>query len=199
MHEVAQDVWVTTRHGFDPASRHPDDLRAGAGMPTWRAREFLAGRALLRWLLAEVAPEAAAAPVRAGRNGKPYLHGWTGVGITVAHDGDVIAAGVAPGRALGVDVQRPPEHPADGVIRRCLRGHAGELLPLPAADRAREFAWVWTAQEACVKAEGSGLSGSPWTIDIPPRQDGGVWRGFRWRSLRDLSDIPLSCAWEEPR
>ncbi|MFC8845938.1 MULTISPECIES: 4'-phosphopantetheinyl transferase family protein [unclassified Micromonospora] len=195
-HEVAPGVWVTARRDTGATWPHPDDS-AAAGMAGWRAREFLAGRALLRTLLAEVLPDAARARVVPGHNGKPYLPQWPLVGISVAHDGGAVAAAVARDRPVGVDVQLPPDRLADAVIRRCLRGYAGQLTALPPDDRAREFAWVWTAQEACVKAAGTGLSGSPWAIDVPPRRTGGTWHDYRWISLRDLSDTPLSCAWKE--
>ena len=74
---------------------------------------------------------------------------------------------------------------------------ADELDRLPERERAVEFAWVWTVQEACVKAEGTGLAGRPWRIEVPPRPRTGQWGGYRWIPLRGSTDTPLSCAfWE---
>ncbi|KAB8161591.1 4'-phosphopantetheinyl transferase superfamily protein [Streptomyces sp. 3MP-14] len=196
-HEVVPGVWVASRVDPAPADPHPQDAALAAGMPRWRAEEFLAGRAVLRGLLADVLPEAAGAPVVPGANGKPALHGWPEVGVSIAHDRGAFAAGVAPGHAVGVDVQLPPEPLEDAVLRRCVRRGLAEVRELAEPERAVEFAWIWTAQEACVKAEGSGLSGSPWTIDVPYGHGAGTWRGFRWRLLREESGIPLSCAWKE--
>ncbi|MFP3986822.1 4'-phosphopantetheinyl transferase superfamily protein [Streptomyces sp. E11-3] len=203
---VAHDVWalVRTRVG-DGAAAHPDgtgahpgDAAAATGMPGWRADEFLAGRAVLRELLAAVAPEAAEAHVLAGAYGKPRLAGFPGIAVSVAHDRHTVTACAARGRAVGIDVQRAPDHLDDAVLRRCLRGRAdwqAALDALPAPARAREFAWIWTAQEACVKAEG--IARGPWAVDVPPGRRTGTWRGLRWRSLRELSRTPLSCAWKE--
>jgi len=100
-------------------------------------------------------------------------------------------------RRVGVDVQLPPPEVSDGLLRRCLRDRAGELTALPQAVRAREFAWVWSVQEACVKADGTGIAGRPWSIDVPVRPRSGRWRDLTWLSLRDHSGIPLSCAFGE--
>ena len=68
------------------------------------------------------------------------------------------------------------------------------LAGLPMAQRSREFAWVWTVQEACVKAAGTGFAGRPWSIDVPARAAHGRWGRYRWRSLRGVSPVPFSCA-----
>jgi 4'-phosphopantetheinyl transferase len=57
---------------------------------------------------------------------------------------------------------------------------------------------VWSVQEACVKATGSGLSGRPWSIDVPPGRGRGRWRAYRWVSFRGQSAVPLSCAFLDP-
>ncbi|WP_197289698.1 4'-phosphopantetheinyl transferase family protein [Saccharothrix sp. NRRL B-16348] len=193
---VHEDVWVRVAEGHT-GPPHPADARAAVGMPPWRAREFLAGRGVLRDLLAAVAPWARDAEVTPTGAGKPVLAGVPGVGVSVSHDGGAVAAAVALRRAVGVDLQRPPAELPAGVVRRCLRERAAELDRLPEAERAVEFARVWTVQEACVKAEGTGLAGLPWAIDVPARPVTGRWRHFRWVVLRDAVDVPLSCAFEE--
>ncbi|MFT7836812.1 4'-phosphopantetheinyl transferase superfamily protein [Saccharothrix sp. BKS2] len=193
--QLHQDVWV--RLADTPAGPpHPADTRAAAGLPPWRAREFLAGRGVLRDLLAAVAPWARDAELTPTATGKPVLAGAPDVGVSVSHDGGLVAAAVALRRAVGVDLQQPPADLPAGVVRRCLRERAAELDRLPAAERAVEFARVWTVQEACVKAEGTGLAGRPWAIDVPARPVSGRWRRFRWVALRTTA-VPLSCAFEE--
>ncbi|MER5720035.1 4'-phosphopantetheinyl transferase superfamily protein [Streptomyces sp. NPDC002132] len=194
--EIAPDVWAVWGRGTTATRGHPDDHAAAAGMATWRAQEFLAGRATLRHLLAEVVPEAALLPVVPGPNGKPWLPDRPDLGISIAHDEGHFAACVGLGRAVGVDIQQPVAHLDPGVVRRCVRIGHENLNALPAAERSLAFAWIWTAQEACVKAEGSGLAGGPWTVDVSPGQSAGTWKGFTWRSLRETSETPLSCAWE---
>jgi 4'-phosphopantetheinyl transferase len=194
---VAPGVWVDyTRR--PTASAHPADVRAASGLPRWRRREMLAGRALLRALLADVAPAAAGAELVPAVNGKPVLGGWPRVGVSVSHDRDAVAAAVALDRPVGVDVQLPPDRISDLVIRRCLRERAADLIALPPANRATEFAWVWSVQESCVKADGSGMSGRPWAIDVPLRPRSGWWRDLTWIALRDHTDVPVSCAFGEP-
>ncbi|MFE7131721.1 4'-phosphopantetheinyl transferase family protein [Streptomyces sp. NPDC057638] len=206
--QIAPGVWALTRPATPHADPHPADRAAADGMADWRAREFLAGRAALRHLLAEVAPDAAELPVVRGHHGRPLLAGRPDLGISVSHDAGQTAAAVAFGRAVGVDVQRPPERLDPRMVRRCVRAGHATLAALPPAEQGVEFAWIWTAQEACVKAEGTGLSGAPWRVDVRPRQTRGTWKGFTWRALRDhgdhgdhtaLSAIPVSCAWEVSR
>lgn len=194
VHEAASRVWVTIRPAVVVRSL-ATDRKAAASMPAWRTGEFLAGRSALRDLLAAVSPQAAAASVAIGANGKPALAGHPGIGINVSHDGGHVAACVAMGRSVGVDVQCPPERLSRAMIRRC----AAELSTLPETDQPLEFAWIWTAQEACVKVTGAGVSGRPWSIDVRPGARHGAWRTVRWRCLRELSGIPLSCAWEDTR
>jgi 4'-phosphopantetheinyl transferase len=82
-----------------------------------------------------------------------------------------------------------------GVIARCCEpAVADELAALPDDVRDLEFAWIWTVQEACVKAAGTGLAGRPWSIPVGLGQREGHWLGHRWLSLRDDSAVPLSVA-----
>ncbi|MEU3255128.1 4'-phosphopantetheinyl transferase superfamily protein [Streptomyces sp. NPDC006997] len=194
--EVAPGVWVAqgSRDHWRHAAPHPRDLARAAALPEWRAAEFLAGRALLRHLLRATVPELAGVPVVAGERGGPLLAGAPDTGVSVSHDGDAVAAAVAPGRRVGVDVQLPPDRPSEALLRRCLGARADAVRELPEARRAVELAWVWTVQESCVKAAGTGLSGRPWTIDVRPGALRGRWREYEWTSLRPLSRTPLSCA-----
>ncbi len=199
--EVAPGVWVAsaTRADFGDPPALADDLADARTRPGWRRPEFLAGRYLLRRLLRRVRPSLAALPVRTDPAGKPRLDpGGTPdlalPGITISHDGDRIAVAVCAHGDVGVDVQLPPEQLTDAAVRRCLGEHAPEVAALPRARRAWEFAWVWSVQEACVKAAGTGLAGRPWSIDVPPGAVSGRWGRFAWLSLRTRSPVPLSCA-----
>ncbi|MEV3970171.1 4'-phosphopantetheinyl transferase superfamily protein [Streptomyces sp. NPDC050698] len=167
------------------------------GLPPARAVERLAGRAALRELLRLARPELADAPVMTDPRGKPWLAGHPETGVSVSHDGGTVAAALALRGPVGVDVQHAPRSAAPGMVRRCLGRHAPSLDRLRPEQRARELAWVWSAQEACVKAAGSGLSGRPWTIDVPAGRTRGRWREYRWVSFRGQSDTPLSCAFLE--
>ncbi|NDZ79678.1 4-phosphopantetheinyl transferase, partial [Streptomyces sp. SID10853] len=90
--EVADRVWVTdAAAGRTPPSTHRDDLRRAAGLPEWRAREFLVGRGLLRLLIAAVHPAAGGAAITADAHGKPRIAGLPGVGVSVSHSGGAVA------------------------------------------------------------------------------------------------------------
>jgi 4'-phosphopantetheinyl transferase len=196
-YEITDGVWVlcrSDRTATDTTEVHRDDLAQAKDLPSWRVEEFLAGRATLRRLLREVRPDLADTAVRPDARGRPCLVGHPETGVSVSHDGGLSAAAVAAGRQVGVDVQLPPGEPSAGMLRRCLKEHAALIEKLPAPERARELAWVWTVQESCVKAAGTGLAGRPWTIAVPPGHRHGRWGRYRWTSLRDRSSIPLSCA-----
>ena len=195
VHEVAAGVWVAYRPAARPARPPAQDVVQAARRPRARAREFLAGRALLRDLLRATGAAGADLPVVAGENGKPRLAGAPSVGITISHDGGHVAAAVAVDREVGVDLQMPPRHVSAAMIRRCAPRDAHALMALPPAALGWEFAWIWTAQEACVKADGSGVGGRPWTVDVPLGTASGGWRGTSWRCLRLQAPYPISCAW----
>lgn len=197
---VADEVWVVTSTValLAPSGHRGDRLRAAA-LPEGRAAEFLAGRGLLRELLTAVRPRLAGRDVVTDAGGKPRLRECSEVGVSVSHSGGTVAAAVAVGRELGVDVQQPPETVSATLARRLLGEHARDLTELTAAGAAREVAWVWTAQEACAKACGEGLRGRPWSIDVPPGARAGRWGDYRWVALREHSAIPLSCAFARRR
>jgi 4'-phosphopantetheinyl transferase len=165
------------------------------GETHWRTRERAATRALLRRLLAEVCgPDAAGTPLAARRTGQPYLPERPDVTVSLSHSGEWAAAAIGVGASVGVDVQVP--QPAARLLRRCCRPAAREVLAgMPSPRRDLEFAWLWTAQEACVKATGAGLAGLPWTIPVEVGQRAGRWHDVRWLSLRDRCRVPVSCAW----
>jgi 4'-phosphopantetheinyl transferase len=184
--EVADGVHVALAR---MATVAPDETQ-------WRARERTATRVLLRRLLTEVCgPDTADTPLAARRTGQPYLPERPDVTVSLSHSGEWAAAAIGVGPSVGVDVQVP--QPAARLVRRCCRPPDREMLAgMPAPRRDLEFAWLWTAQEACVKATGAGLAGLPWTIPVEIGQRAGRWQGVRWLSLRDRCHIPVSCAWE---
>lgn len=166
------------------------------GSAARRRRESVAARALLRRLLAEVAGVAAgAAPIAARPGGQPYLPARPDLAISLSHSGPWVAAAVGIGPEVGVDVQVPQPAP-ETLLRRCCGPAARQALAaMPPDQRDLEFAWIWTAQEACVKATGSGLAGRPWTVPVDVDQHTGTWNEVRWLALRDRYGTPVSCAY----
>ncbi|MGW1196724.1 4'-phosphopantetheinyl transferase family protein [Streptomyces sp. NPDC002536] len=196
--EVAPGVFVAVgRAGRTSARPHPVDAADAEAFGARRAREFLTGRALLRSVLCAVVPRAQEDAVVKAPGGRPLLAGHRDIGVSVSHDADLVAAAVAPGRAVGVDVQHPQGAPSPRMLRRCLHEHAASVARLSGDRQAEELAWAWAVQEACVKAEGSGLAGLPWRIDVPPARSAGRWRQFTWLRLDTLSTTPLACAFSD--
>jgi 4'-phosphopantetheinyl transferase len=194
-------VWVAVDRLDAALARGPVarcDAGRAAALPPWRSREFLAARALLRTLLRQVAGAAGWAAIGADERGRPVLICWPQIGISISHDGEFVAACAGQGTDVGVDIQVPPDQLNEAVMRRCLGPYLHRLAGQPQADRIRAFTWLWTAQEACVKASGAGLADRPWSIDVPPGAVSGQWRGYRWNVLRHLSEIPVSCAFADP-
>ncbi|MFI7513534.1 4'-phosphopantetheinyl transferase family protein [Micromonospora echinofusca] len=174
----------------------PSDLATVGDLPAGPRAERLAARALLRLLLAaELGRTAGATPIAAHDGGQPHLPEWPGVSVSLSHDAGTVAAALGRGVPVGVDVQVPvPAPPA--LLRRCCAPAvrtALDRLPEPARDR--EFAWIWTVQEACVKATGAGLAGRPWAIAVPAGRRTGRWADLRWVSLRGHTRVPASVAY----
>ncbi|GAA0706696.1 4'-phosphopantetheinyl transferase superfamily protein [Dactylosporangium roseum] len=173
------------------------DEDAGGSPGQHRDREHAAVRQLLAWLLARLG--ARPARVETHSSGRPFLPDRPELGVSLSHSGPWLAAAVGTGCDVGVDVQRPEPVPA-GLLRRCCDPPArAALTALPDADRDLEFAWIWSVQEACVKATGDGLAGRPWTVPVALGQDRGEWEGVRWRALRERGRPPLSCAYRPRR
>lgn len=173
----------------------PSDRAEVDNRPAGPRAERLAARALLRMLLAaELGPLARATPIAARDGGQPYLPEWPGVTVSLSHDAGTVAAALGRGVPVGVDVQVPVPAPP-GLLRRCCAQEVRAALDrLPEPVRDREFAWIWTVQEACVKATGAGLAGKPWAIPVPAGRRTGRWADLRWVSLRGHSRVPASVA-----
>jgi 4'-phosphopantetheinyl transferase len=172
------------------------DRRAAERFPPWRAAEFLGARTLLRGVLAELDAKLAGATIAARPGGRPYLPDHPGVGVSLSHSGKWVAAAAGHGVDVGVDVEVPAGPVSPGLLRRCCREQdAAVLSGMPEQARAEEFTWIWTAQEACVKATGAGLAGRPWTVPVAVGQTGGTWGRVTWTALRGQTAVPVSCAW----
>lgn len=189
---------VAAASAMEPLLRVPADARdllAAGGLPTWRVPEHLAARTLLRRLLGEVVgPVAAASPLAGRPGGQPYLTERPDLGVSLSHTDGWVAAAVSSDGAVGVDAQRPVPV-GGGLLRRCCSPPARTaLLRLPEPARELEFAWIWSVQEACVKAAGSGIAGRPWTIPVDVGQHSGRWRAVSWMALREVWSVPVSCA-----
>ncbi len=125
-------------------------------------RRDLAARALARTVLsryASVAPEAWV--FEADAHGRPRIAApqtAAPLEFNIAHSGDLVVVGVAPGNPLGVDA----EHLARGTDTTRLERYFSpleieQLRALPAHARRLRFFELWTLKESYLKARGVGL------------------------------------------
>ncbi|MEV7848124.1 4'-phosphopantetheinyl transferase family protein [Streptomyces cyaneofuscatus] len=171
------------------------DRAAASRLPPWRAEEYAASRTLLRALLREIGEDVAGGPVAAHPSGRPYLPGRPDLGVSLSHSSGRVAAAVGRGCAVGVDVQAP-SYVSDRLLGLCCSPADAEALAgMPEARRRAEFAWIFTVQEACVKAVGRGLSGRPWNVPVNLGQQAGDWGRVSWCAPRDGEPFPVGCAW----
>jgi len=86
------------------------------------SRHYIAGRALLRWLLGralDLPPHAV--PIVRGERGRPQLAGDSGVDFNVSHTAGVALIGIARARRIGVDIERADRRVrADGLAAKFL-------------------------------------------------------------------------------
>lgn len=153
------------------------DRAPAAALPPWRAVEYTASRTLLRALLREIGEDLRGGPVAARPGGRPHLPDRPDLGVSLSHSGGWVAVAVGRDRDVGVDVQTPAPV-GDRLLRLCCSpADAEALTALPEDGRRREFARIFTVQEACVKAVGAGLSGRPWNVPVALGQRTGEWKG----------------------
>ena len=168
---IRPDLTENARH-VALATISADERRRYETSPAARQGGFLAGRLLLRQLVAEltgIAPAhvqlTATCPDCGGPHGRPVAPG-TGLHLSLTHGADVVVA-AASDRPVGIDVE-PAIAPAAVLADiGSLTGHAALLS--------------WTRTEAILKADGRGLRVDPthvvldgsrgWVDDSPARYD----------------------------
>lgn len=170
-------LWTLGLDAFEFALPQLEQLLAPAererarDLPPRRAREFVAGRATLRAVLAErtgTPPHELA--LSSDERGKPVLGAAAGeLCFNVSHAGELALVALAAGRALGVDVERVrPRARLDRVAARVFSPAERERLErLEGAEQLDFFYGTWTAREACLKATGEGMPASPERFDVP--------------------------------
>lgn len=129
---------------------------------------YLAGRASLRWVLAQtlgISPFDVA--IVRGRRGRPQLAGDRAIDFNVSHTGEVALIGISREGRIGVDVERADRmiH-APRLTRRILTDR--ERAALPADDDAarQRILRLWTCKEALAKATGDAMSAPFRRLDI---------------------------------
>lgn len=151
---------------------------------------YRAAHLLMRQALgASLGRDPASLAFRREPNGKPVLVDAPGVDINLSHSGAWVAVGLSRSGRLGVDVEaeRPEAFWREMAASFLSPDEIAATLPPGGA----QFLKLWTAKEAALKAEGSGLSIAPDRISVEHRPHGfrvrlptGAYDGG-WLSLDD--------------
>jgi 4'-phosphopantetheinyl transferase len=125
-------------------------------------RRSVIARAYLRLLVGEVLDlPANQLRFEYDQFGKPRLVAAArSLQFNVSHSGKLILIAIAPGRAVGVDVERiRTDLDLDGVAARFFSANECRVLAaLAGPDKYRAFFTCWTRKEAYLKARGIGLT-----------------------------------------
>lgn len=133
------------------------------------AVQFLHARALLRAVLcAALARPNAELVLHYAPNGKPFLPG--GPPFSLTHTPGWAGLALAPEGEVGVDFEaHDPARDFPLIARRAFSADeraAIDALPDPDARRAAFYA-TWTAKEACLKADGRGITADLQAFTVP--------------------------------
>jgi 4'-phosphopantetheinyl transferase len=124
---------------------------------------FIAGRGLLRELLARYSGLApAAVPIRTYSHGKPFLEpqmAFSDVFFNISHSQGAALLAFSSSGQLGIDIEKiRPDFGTEEIAQRYFSpAEIQELSALPPELQAEGFFHCWTRKEACVKASGEGL------------------------------------------
>lgn len=144
-------------------------------------RRFVVARFALRRLLGRyLGVQPAAIEFDVDSNGKPRLaqkHAATGLRFNVSHSGDLALVAITAGCEVGIDVERLREViRMDQIAKRFFHPSEAEaLLATPIAERSVAFFRYWTANEAVLKALGTGITGSLAHFHVPPGDGSQGW------------------------
>jgi 4'-phosphopantetheinyl transferase len=141
-------------------------------------RRFVAGRSLLRLLLAAyLHTNPGEISFDYSPRGKPSLagnHAASGIRFNVSHSHEIGLFAFVRSREIGIDVERiRRDFDASAIADRFFSPREREALgQLPPALRHEAFFHCWTRKEAFVKAKGGGLSLAldQFDVSLDPRQ-----------------------------
>ena len=122
-------------------------------------RRFVAGRSLLRRLLAEYLDCAPAeVELRYGPHGKPFV-GRPDLSFNVSHSAGCALFAFAPGFEVGIDVELPTSRGDEELVATHFFSplEVATLRAQPPSLRPLAFLRCWTRKEAYIKARGEGL------------------------------------------
>jgi 4'-phosphopantetheinyl transferase len=154
-------------------------------------RAFIVCRGMLRRLIsAYTGLDPLRIGFRVGPQGKPFLeepHG-SDLRFNVSHSGEIALLAFSLCQEIGVDVElkRADVDFLSLAELSFSRDERAAILSCSPADRADLFYEFWTCKEACIKADGRGLS-------VPLDQFSVATRGVdpRWREIISVGPAPL--------
>ena len=125
------------------------------------AREFLAGRLLIRGWLEEVSGTPATEwQFSEGERGRPSIsHPPAPWSFNLAHSGGLVACALSLLPDVGIDLEYLDRRPmARDLVRRfCSPAEVADIESRPESERTRRFLTYWTLKEAYLKARGLGI------------------------------------------
>ncbi len=208
------DLWCfpLVERPDDAGVLDPDELaRAEKLIIESKRRQFIAGRARLRSILAHHYLGQAATDVRFdyGEHGKPSLPGHPELAFNLSHSHELALLGVTRGVRLGVDVEhRRPGRAFAAIAERFFADDEIEVLRAAAPElQPQLFYRAWAQKEAYLKAWGTGLTFSSrgFSVALAPEQPAAVLATTmpnddpsRWR-VRDVvvpGDYAAAVCWE---
>ncbi len=136
-----------------------EQARANRWLNPARRREFLWGRALLRYVVAQSGLPAEA--LQFHESGRPFLEGRGD--ISLAHTADHVVVGICQDGWLGVDVET--HAPRDTTLmERFFHAHERAWM----GEDISRLHRLWTLKESALKALGTGVSGNPARVWVEP-------------------------------
>lgn len=156
-----------------------------AGRPETDDRRAAYG--LLAGLLMRLDEPAGLGDLSLGPFGQPLLPARAGLHVSLAHTGSVVAAAVARGRRVGIDVEAPTPFDAAAAALVLTPGE-GRAVDA-AACRGAAFLRLWVRKEAVGKALGLGLAPEIVALDVGGQRVEVAGATF---AMYDLAG-PLSC------
>lgn len=163
-HPGGADAWVAQEQSWLAGGvLHADEWAAAhAFRDAGRRHQHLAGRALARTRLARLC---AVSPMRIGfvaaSSGKPHavLDGAPlPAHFNLSHSGERVVFALADSE-VGVDIERcAPRLDATAIASRFFQQAEAHWIEAGGARSRQRFGALWTLKEACLKAQGDGLS-----------------------------------------
>ncbi|NJL98609.1 MAG: 4'-phosphopantetheinyl transferase superfamily protein [Synechococcaceae cyanobacterium SM2_3_2] len=175
---------------WDPLLSSDEQARAEQMRVPEAQRRFVTGRGLLRTLLGQyLGQDPAQIRLAYGSQGKPYLKykSCCPLAFNLAHSGSLVVMAFGRQDPIGVDVEqvRPRAQMERVARRRFTPSEYAHWQQVPESQRLRVFLQIWTAKEACLKAEGLGIRHLRHVEWIPPglvadRMGSPAWHLYRW-------------------